>query len=150
MTKTALGPNSTMHAIHHRQGLSVEFSFSGVKLKTTGQRKDYVGINGETYWVLITDHHNGIQYGKTCCSKMSSIECLCQWLQVHSPFVKHKYVFMDQGRELYSNPDIFNVFTNHHYEVHPTGINSSIISISTVSFHLKDMHHYTIFLSLYH
>ena len=29
---------------------------------------------------------------------------------------------LDQGGELYSNPDILNVFTNHHYEVHPTGI----------------------------
>ena len=40
-------------------------------------------------------------------------------------FVKDKYVFMDQGDELYSNPDILNVFTNHHYEVHLTGTNYS-------------------------
>ena len=32
---------------------------------------------------------------------------------------------MDQGGELYANPDIINVFTNHCYEVHPTGTNSS-------------------------
>ena len=32
---------------------------------------------------------------------------------------------MDQGGELYSNSDILNVFTNHHYEVHPTWTNSS-------------------------
>ena len=40
-------------------------------------------------------------------------------------YVKDTYVFMDQDRELYSNPDILNIFTNHHYEVHPIGINSS-------------------------
>ena len=32
---------------------------------------------------------------------------------------------MDQGGELYSNPDIVNVFTQHRYEVHPTGTDSS-------------------------
>ena len=32
---------------------------------------------------------------------------------------------MDQGGKLYSNPDILNVFTNHHYEVNPTGTDFS-------------------------
>ena len=36
MTKTAPGPNFTNRAIHHGQGLSVDFSFSGVKSKNTG------------------------------------------------------------------------------------------------------------------
>ena len=59
MTKTTPGPNSTKRAIHHGQGLSVDFSFSGVKSKTNGRRKDYVGINS-----------------KTCQSKTSPIEWL--------------------------------------------------------------------------
>ena len=113
MTKTAPGPNSTKCAVHHGQGLSVDFSFSGVKSKNTGCRKDYVGINGETCWVLITDHHTGMQYGKTCQSKASPIEWLQEWLHVYSPNLKDKYVFIDQGSELYSNPDIVNIFTKH-------------------------------------
>ena len=32
---------------------------------------------------------------------------------------------MDQGGELYGNPDILNIFTNHHYQIHPTGTDSS-------------------------
>ena len=74
MTKTAPAPNSTKRAVHHGQGLSIDFSFSGVKSKNTSQRKDYVGINGETCWVLITDHPTGMQHGKTCRSKASLIE----------------------------------------------------------------------------
>ena len=97
------------------------FPFSGVKSKTTGRCKDYLGINGETCWILITDHHTGMQYGKTCQSKASPIEQLREWLQVYSPNLRDKYVFMDQGGELYDNPDILNVFTNHHYQIHPTG-----------------------------
>ena len=61
MTKTAPGPNSTKKAIHYGQGLSVDFSFSDVKSKNTGRQKDYVDINGETYWILIIDHHTDIQ-----------------------------------------------------------------------------------------
>ena len=60
MTKTAPGPNSTKQAINHEEDLSVNFSFSGVKSKNTGQQKDYVGINGETCWILTTNHHTGI------------------------------------------------------------------------------------------
>ena len=120
MNKTTPGPSSTKRAVHHVQGLSIDFSFSGVKSKNTNGRKDYVGINGETCRVLITDHHTGMQYGKTCQSKASSIEWLRQWLQVHSPNLENKYFFMDQGCELYSNPSIINVFINHWYETHPT------------------------------
>ena len=71
------------------------------------------------------DHHIGMKYGKTCCSKESPIKWLRQWLQVHSPFVKGKYVFMEQDGELYSNPDILNFIINHHYEVHPIKTDSS-------------------------
>ena len=125
MTKTAPGPNSTKRAVCHGQGLSIDFSFSGVKSKHTGRPKDYVGINGETCWVLITNHHTGISYGKTCQSKASPIEWLRDWLHIHSPYLRDKYVLLDQGDKLYSNPDIVNVFTKHWYEVHPTGTDSS-------------------------
>ena len=36
MTKIAPGPNSTKRALHHGQGMSIDFSFFGVKSKTTG------------------------------------------------------------------------------------------------------------------
>ena len=91
MTKTAPGPNSTMRALHHGQGISVDFSFSGVKSKTTGRRKDYLDINGETCWILITDHHTGMQYGKTCQSKASPIEWLREWLRVPIPNLRDKF-----------------------------------------------------------
>ena len=60
MTKTAPGPNYTKRAIYHGQEISIDFSFSNVKSKNTDQRKDFVGINDETCWVLITNHHTGM------------------------------------------------------------------------------------------
>ena len=89
MTKTAPGPNSTKQAIHHEQGLSVDISFSGVNSKTTSCRKDYVSINVETCWILITNnHHTGMKYGKTYQSKACPIRWLRQRMQVYSLFVK--------------------------------------------------------------
>ena len=55
----------------------------------------------------------------------SSIKWIHQLIQMNSPIVNDKYVFINQGDELYANPDILNVFTNHHYEVYPTGTNIS-------------------------
>ena len=43
----------------------------------------------------------------------------------NSPTCKDKYVYSDQGGELYADPDVKNVFTNWHYEIHLTGIDSS-------------------------
>ena len=74
MTKPVPGSNSTKRSIQHGQGLSVDFSFSGVKSKNTGQQKDSVDINSETSWLLVTDHCTGIQYSKTCLNKAIPIE----------------------------------------------------------------------------
>ena len=60
MTKTAPNLNFTKQAIHDGQGLSVDFSCSGAKTKNTGRRTDYIGINGETCWILIANHHTGM------------------------------------------------------------------------------------------
>ena len=66
-----------------------------------------------------------MQYGKTCRSKASPIEWLLDWLHVHNPNLRNKYVFVDQSGEFYFNPDIVNVFANHQYKVYPTGTDSS-------------------------
>ena len=67
-----------------------------------------------SYWYAV-------QYDKTCQSKAIPIEWLRQWLLINRPVVTNKYVFLDQGGELWANPDILNVFTNFHYKVCPTG-----------------------------
>ena len=58
-------------------------------------------------------------------ARLPPIEWIRKWLQVYSPNLCDKYVFMDQGGELYGNPDILNVFNKYHYQVHPTGTDSS-------------------------
>ena len=58
-------------------------------------------------------------------SKASPVELLCQFLLQNSPTCKDKYVYLDQGGELWANPDVKNVFANWHYEILPTGTDSS-------------------------
>ena len=84
-----------------------------------------MGINGETYCILVIDHFTGMQYGSVRRRKASPIKWLQQFLLQISPTCKYKYVYLDQGGELYANLDVKNVFTNWHYKIHPTGIDSS-------------------------
>ena len=64
-TKTAPRHNLTWRAVHFGQGLSIDFAFSGVMSKNRKRREDYIGINGETYWILVTNHFTRIQFGAT-------------------------------------------------------------------------------------
>ena len=125
-TKEAAGPNTTRVAVYPFQGLSVDFSFSGMKSKNDDTRRsDYVGLNGETCWILITDHKTRQTYGDTRISKGSPIEWLKQFLTDHSPDCLDKYVYMDQGGELYKNPEVRRLFQSFGYDIKPTGAGAS-------------------------
>ena len=54
-------PNSTKAATRPYQGLSLDFCFSVMSSKDKELHSDFVGINGETSWILITDHFRGDQ-----------------------------------------------------------------------------------------
>ena len=71
-----------------------------------------MGINGETCCILVADYFTGMQYGSVRRSKATPIEWIRQFLLQNSPTCKDKYVYLDQGGELYTNPDVKNVFTN--------------------------------------
>jgi hypothetical protein len=131
--KTAPGHNSTRSATRPWQGLSIDFSFSGTisRDKTTGKenmerRKDFVGLNGETSWILVSDHFSRYMIGDTRLLKASPIYWLQNQLSKHSdPFCKDKYVYLDQGGELYRNPIVRSIFERYGYDVRPTGSDSS-------------------------
>ena len=68
-TKEPAGPNTTHTATVPYQGLSIDFSFSGMKSKDAAHEKDYLGLNGETSWILVTDHFSQCLHGDTRISK---------------------------------------------------------------------------------
>ena len=93
------GNHSTCTATQPFQGLSIDFSFSGMKSKDTDRARvqDYEGLNGETSWILVTDHFSRRLYGDARISKASPIHWLRHLLANHSPVCSDKYVYMDQG-----------------------------------------------------
>jgi GAG-pre-integrase domain len=102
-TKEPAGPHTTRTATAPYQGLSVDFSFSGVKSKDKSREIDFVGLNGEASWILVSDHFTQRLHGDTRVSKASPIAWLRHFLKNHSPHIRDKYVFLDQGGELYGN-----------------------------------------------
>ena len=63
-----------------------------------------------------------MKYGDTWTSKASPIKWLRYFLSQYSPGknCKNKYVHMDQGRELYNNPELQNLFISKGYRIRPT------------------------------
>ncbi|GAX10430.1 hypothetical protein FisN_21Lu161 [Fistulifera solaris] len=123
--KASSAGNTTRTATVPYQGLSVDFSFSGQLSSDPGRADDYLGINGETCWILVTDHVTRMQHGDTRLSKASPIHWLDHFLSEHKPSCRGKYVFLDQGGELYHNPAVLSVFAKHGYTVCPTGADAS-------------------------
>lgn len=94
-------------------------------LKSKKQREDDIGINGETYQILVTDPFTSMQFGATLQDKASLIEWIHHFLTLYSPTYKNKNVYLDQKGDLYWNTDVCNVFSDWHYDIYPTGTDSS-------------------------
>lgn len=124
-TKESAGPNSTRSAAVPYQGLSIDFSFAGVRSKDPGRAKDFVGFNGETCWILVSDHFSRMLHGDTRISKASPVTWLREFLKKYAPQCEDKYVVLDQGGELYANPIVRELFEEFGYEIRPTGADSS-------------------------
>ena len=124
-TKEPAGPNSTRTATRPHQGYSIDFSFSGTMSKDSTRSTDYVGLNGETSWILIQDHFTGERFGDTRVSKAAPITFLRAFLQQNAPTCSGKYVIMDQGGELYHNPEVVRLFEHYGYDIRPTGADAS-------------------------
>ena len=84
-TKQSPGKHSTRVATQPYQGLSVDFSFSGIKSSNSERRKDYEGINGETAWILISDHFTGMKHGDTRISKAAPLHWLKHFFSQYNP-----------------------------------------------------------------
>ena len=124
-TKESAGPNTTRTATVPYQGLSIDFSFSGVKSKDPKRAKDYIGLHGETCWISVYDHFSQRLHGDTRVSKGTPLSWMRAFLKAHTPRIAGKYVYLDQGGELYHNPEVNKLFKEFNYEVRPTGADAS-------------------------
>ena len=102
------------------QGLFIDFAFSG-RIKRDkkdvvieSSRADVEGMNGETAWILISDAQTRMLHVDTCLSKSSPVKYLVSFLQQYSSECKNKWVVLDQGGELYGNPNVRNLFKRYN------------------------------------
>jgi hypothetical protein len=124
-TKNPAGPHTTRTATVPFQGLSIDFSFAGVRSHHPNRSSYFVGFNGETCWILISDHFSRFKLGYTRISKAAPLDWLRRFLQQHAPQCPGKYVHMDQGGELFANPQVRALFTEFGYSIFPTGADAS-------------------------
>jgi len=110
------------------QGLSLDFSFAGQHSKNATNPEqmrinDYMGIHGETCYLLLYDHATERLDGVCRQSKAPPIAWLKKWLSKNvKDDVKDWYVFMDQGGELYRSKAIRDLFEKEFgYEIRVTG-----------------------------
>ena len=75
--------------------------------------------------VIVMDHFTRQLFGDTRLSKASPIYWLRHFLQMHAPSCPNKYIFMDQGGELYHNPEVRKLFKLYGYKINPTGADTS-------------------------
>ena len=78
-TKNA-ATGTTLKATVPFQGFSMDFSFAGIRSKNVKRRRDYLGVYGETCWLLITDHFSKYIWGKTFKSKAVPLQYPRDWL----------------------------------------------------------------------
>lgn len=123
--KEPAGTHTTRTATVPYQGLSIDFSFAGTKSANNVRSKDFVGFNGETCWILVTDHFSRMKHGDTRISKASPLNWLEHFLKRYAPTCTGKYVFLDQGGELYANPAVRALFSRFDYDIRPTGADAS-------------------------
>ena len=107
------------------QGLLMNFYFSGITCDDIYRKTIHEGINGETCWILITDHFTGMKHGDTRISKASHIAWLGYLLNQYYPICNNKQIHLDKGGELFNNPYVKNLLHIFCYNLHPTGSDTS-------------------------
>jgi hypothetical protein len=80
-----------------------------------------VGVNGETCYVLLTDHFSGRFFNRAFATKAPPVDWINSWLANNSPQCSDKYVRVDGGGELGKCRDIHRTFSNFRYAVELTG-----------------------------
>jgi hypothetical protein len=79
------GKRTTMKATKAFQGWSVDFAFTGQSRQDSDQYEDYLGIHGETCWILFKDHFSSLVVGKYLVSKATLLNYISNFLQQYCP-----------------------------------------------------------------
>ena len=107
------------------QVISVDFGFIVQKSKDTERLNELKGLNGETCYVLITDHYSGRLYGTPCKDKRPPLDFLRDWLSVNRSGAPDRAVILDPGGDLGGCSAVLKLFKEFGYNPLITGENAS-------------------------
>jgi hypothetical protein len=102
-TKLRKAPAETatmMRATTCHQGLLIDFGFMVQKSRDSAQHSTLVGLNGDTCYVLLTDHFSGRIFGRAFATKAPPVDWINSCLASNAPQCPDKYVRMDGGGKL--------------------------------------------------
>ncbi|KAI2495082.1 hypothetical protein MHU86_19437 [Fragilaria crotonensis] len=85
LRKAPAGTKTTMRATECYQGVSIDFGFMVQKSRDSERHNNLVGLNGETCYVLLTDHYSGRLFGRAFATKAPPIEWINSWLASNAP-----------------------------------------------------------------
>ena len=125
LRKARRGHTNTMTATESLQGLGIDFAFMIQRSSDAKRFDNLVGHNGETCYVLITDHFSGRMIGHAFATKAPRVDWLNQWLASNAPVCANKYVRMDGGGEHGRCREGLDTFANFSYQTQLTGPASS-------------------------
>ena len=127
MRKAARGSGDTRaDATVVGQGISLDWGFMVQKSKDEERYESLVGINGESSYLLIADHHSDKLWGITSNSKKPPIKWLNRWLAQYKPAdCEAKYACMDLGGELAKHTKVCDLLDRHGYSIRPTAPDAS-------------------------
>ena len=81
----------------------------------------------------ITDHFTCMKHGDMRISKGPPLQWLAHFLAQYNLHCEGKYVYLDQGGELFNHLEVRNLFRKKGYDILPTGADKPQLVVATTS-----------------
>jgi hypothetical protein len=103
------------------QGISLDFGFIVQRSKDLACYEKFLGLNGETAYLLLANHKTEKLFGIATVGKAPPLSWMNRWLTQYQPSqVPFHYACMDGGDELANNGDVQKLLAQHGYILRPT------------------------------
>jgi hypothetical protein len=108
------------------QGILLDFGFIVQRSKDIARYEKFLGLNGESAYLLLADHHTDMLFGIVTMSKAPPLAWMNRWFAQYRPSqVFYRYACMDGGGEIANNGDVQKLLAHHGYALRPTAPASS-------------------------
>jgi hypothetical protein len=112
------------------QGIYLDFSFIIQKSMDLSRFEKFLGLNGETAYLLLADHKTNTLFGITTVGKSPPLAWLNRWLAQYRPSqVSFRCACTNGGGELANNGDIQKLLAYHDFAIRPTAPGSSFQNV---------------------